>query len=115
MSNPMDNLDKIKQSLTRRNRAETRFRWYGRIAILIGLAAVILLFTDIISKGHGAFRVTYIQLDVHYDQDVIGVANMTDPAQLADGNWGAVPKNALRAKFSDVSGRRDKRKLYGLL
>ena len=56
MSKPVDNLDKIKQSLTRRNRAETRFRWYGRIAILIGLAAVIVLFTDIISKGHGAFR-----------------------------------------------------------
>ena len=115
MSKPVDNLDKIKQSLTRRNRAETRFRWYGRVAILIGLAAVIVLFTDIISKGHGAFQVTYIQLDVHYDQDIIGVANMTDPAQLADGNWDAVPKSALRSKFTDVSGRRDKRKLYALL
>ena len=111
----MDNLQKIQQSLTKRKRAESRFRWYGRIAIFIGLAAVMVLFTDIISKGHGAFQVTYIQLDVEYDQELIGVANMTDPAQLADGNWDAVPKAALRAKFTDVSGRRDKRKLYGLL
>ena len=111
----MDNLQKIQQSLTKRKRAESRFRWYGRIAIFIGLAAVTVLFTDIISKGHGAFQVTYIQLEVEYDQELIGVANMTDPAQLADGNWDAVPKAALRAKFTDVSGRRDKRKLYGLL
>ena len=111
----MDNLQKIQQSLTKRKRAESRFRWYGRIAIFIGLAAVMVLFTDIISKGHGAFQVTYIQLDVEYDQELIGVANMTDPAQLADGNWDAVHKAALRAKFTDVSGRRDKRKLYGLL
>ena len=111
----MDNLQKIQQSLTKRKRAESRFRWYGRIAIFIGLAAVMVLFTDIISKGHGAFQVTYIQLDVEYDQELIGVANMTDPAQLADGNWDAVPKAALRSKFTDVSGRRDKRKLYGLL
>ena len=111
----MDNLQKIQQSLTKRKRAESRFRWYGRIAIFIGLAAVMVLFTDIISKGHGAFQVSYIQLDVEYDQELIGVANMTDPAQLADGNWDAVPKAALRSKFTDVSGRRDKRKLYGLL
>ena len=111
----MDNLQKIQQSLTKRKRAESRFRWYGRIAIFIGLAAVMVLFTDIISKGHGAFQVSYIQLDVEYDQELIGVANMTDPAQLADGNWDAVPKAALRAKFTDVSGRRDKRKLYSLL
>jgi phosphate transport system permease protein len=115
MSKSMDNLQKIQQSLTKRKRAESRFRWYGRIAIFIGLAAVMVLFTDIISKGHGAFQVTYIQLDVEYDQELIGVANMTDPAQLADGNWDAVPKAALRAKFTDVSGRRDKRKLYSLL
>ncbi|MGB2045281.1 MAG: phosphate ABC transporter permease PstA [Porticoccaceae bacterium] len=111
----MDNLQKIQQSLTKRKRAESRFRWYGRIAIAIGLAAVMVLFTDIISKGHGAFQVTYIQLEVEYDQELIGVANMADPVQLADGNWGAIPKSALRAKFTDVSGRRDKRKLYGLL
>jgi phosphate transport system permease protein len=111
----MDNLDKIKHSLTKRNRAEKRFRWYGRLAIAIGLAAVIVLFTDIIGKGHGAFRITYIELDVHYDQDLIGVGNLTDPSQLADGNWDAVPKSALREKFSDVSSRRDKRRLYGLL
>ena len=69
MTEALNNLGKIKKSLSRRNRAERRFRWYGRMAVFIGLAAVMVLFTDIISKGHGAFRITYIELEVTYDQD----------------------------------------------
>lgn len=111
----MDNLPKIKRSLKRRSRSETRFRWYGRIAIILGLAAVFTLFVDIISKGHGAFKATYIQLEVHYDPKVIGINSLTDKSLLMQANWDAVPKQALRNSFSDVSGRRDKRKLYKLL
>lgn len=115
MSKPVNNLEKIRKSLSRRNRAEQRFRIYGLTAVLIGLTAVLLLFTDIVSKGHGAFRVTYIQLDITYDQELIGIDNLTDPQQLALANWQALPKVALRNQFPDVSGRRDKRSLYGLV
>ncbi|MDA8866566.1 phosphate ABC transporter permease PstA [Porticoccaceae bacterium] len=111
----MDNLPKIKRSLKRRSRSEGRFRWYGRIAIILGLAAVFTLFVDIISKGHGAFKATYIQLEVHYDPDVIGINSLTDKSLLMQANWDALPKQALRNRFSDVSGRRDKRKLYKLV
>jgi phosphate transport system permease protein len=111
----MDNLPKIKRSLKRRSRSETRFRWYGRIAIILGLAAVFTLFVDIISKGHGAFKATYIQLEVHYDPEVIGINSLTDKSLLMQANWDAVPKQALRNSFSDVSGRRDKHKLYKLV
>ena len=111
----MDNLPKIKRSLKRRSRSETRFRWYGRIAIILGLAAVFTLFVDIISKGHGAFKATYIQLEVHYDPEVIGINSLTDKSLLMQANWDAVPKQALRNRFSEVSGRRDKRKLYKLV
>ncbi|MDG1494257.1 MAG: phosphate ABC transporter permease PstA [Porticoccaceae bacterium] len=115
VNTPVNNLEKIRKSLGRRNRSEHLFRWYGRLAILIGLAAVTVLFTDIVSKGHGAFRISYMQLEVEYDQDLIGVDNLTDPEQLILGNWQAVPKQALRQQFPDVSGRSDKRKLYGLV
>jgi len=115
MSKSMDNLHKIKNSLKRRSRAEARFRWYGRVAILIGLAAVLLLFADIIGKGHGAFKATYIKLEVHYDRDLLGVTSLADTAQLMEANWDAVPKAALRERFADVSGRRNKRQLYKLL
>lgn len=111
----MDNLHKIKNSLKRRSRAETRFRWYGRFAILLGLTAVLLLFVDIVGKGHGAFRATYIQLDIHYDSELLGVQSLTDSSALAEANWDALPKIALRNQFSDVTSRRDKRKLYKLV
>jgi phosphate transport system permease protein len=115
MSNSMDNLQKIKSSLKRRSRSERRFRWYGRVAIIIGLAAVLALFVDIISKGHGAFKATYIQVDIHYDGDRLGVTSLADKSQLMQANWDALVKSALREKFSDVSGRRDKRQLYKLV
>ena len=111
----MDNLQKIKKSLKRRSRAEKRFRWYGRIAILLGLTAVLLLFVDIVGKGHGAFKATYIQLDIHYDSEKLGVSSLADPNELMQANWDALPKVALRNQFTDVKSRRDKRKLYGLI
>ncbi|HAZ79371.1 MAG TPA: phosphate ABC transporter permease PtsA [Porticoccaceae bacterium] len=115
MNNQSENLSRIQSSLKRRNRSEALFQWYGRTAIFIGLAAVAVLFFDIISKGHGAFRATYIKLDVHYDQSLIGIDNLADAAQLVDGNWAALSKAAIRGNFPDVSGRRDKRKLNKLL
>lgn len=115
MTESINHLEKIKKSLSRRNRAEKRFRWYGRTAIFIGLAAVLVLFTDIVNKGHGAFRITYIELEVTYDQDRIGVNNFTDPKELTRGNWEALSKTALRTEFPAVSGRSDKRELYGLI
>ena len=115
MNNRTNTLSKIQHSLTRRNRAEARFRWYGRCAIFIGLLAVAILFFDIISKGHGAFRATYINLDIHYDPELIGINNLADNEQLSAGNWQALSKTALRYKFPDVSGRQDKRRLSKLL
>jgi phosphate transport system permease protein len=115
MSKQIDNLAKIQYSLKSRNRSEARFRWYGRLAIFVGLAAVVTLFVDIIGKGHGAFQATYIKLDVHYDQQLIGIDNLTDAEQMVAGNWQALPKVALREKFPGVSGRSDKRRLNNLL
>lgn len=115
MSKQTENLIKIQHSLKRRNRSEARFRWYGRLAVFIGLAAVATLFFDIIGKGHGAFKATYFKLEVHYDQALIDIDNLTDTEQMIAGNWQALPKVALREKFPNVSGRSDKRRLNNLL
>lgn len=79
------------------------------------LACSCSTFFDIISKGHGAFRATYIKLDIHYDPELIGINNLADNEQLSAGNWQALSKTALRNKFPDVSGRQDKRRLSKLL
>ncbi|AML52677.1 phosphate ABC transporter permease PstA [Falsihalocynthiibacter arcticus] len=52
--------DRVKK----RNAAEKRFRYYGMAAISVGLLALIILVTSIVSNGAGAFRQTFITLNV---------------------------------------------------
>ena len=110
-----DNRALIKQSLKRRNRAERNFQWFGKLGVALGLAAVILLFVDIISKGSGAFRATYIQLEIEYDPDAIGVLDINDTEELIFANWQNFAKKSLRDLFPEVTKRGEKRKLNNLV
>ncbi len=105
----------IRKTLAKRYRAEKRFRLYGVIAILFGVSCVATLFVDIVGKGHGAFRQTYIQLHVNYDADILGVSDINDSQQVALANFSGLVKKSLRTTFTDVSGRREKRELYKLV
>jgi len=107
--------DRIRKTLAKRYRAEKRFRLYGIIAILFGVLCVATLFVDIIGKGHGAFRQTYIQLSVEYEADILGISDINDVQQLALANFSGVVKKSLRTRFTDVSGRKEKRQLYRLV
>lgn len=112
---PTDHSATIKASLKRRYRAETRFRWYGRIAIAFGLAAVLVLFVDIISKGHGAFKTTHIAVPIEYDLELLGVRDLNDDRQLALADWSALFKSGLRELLPEVSGRSQRRELYRMV
>ena len=107
--------ERIRKTLAKRYRAEKRFRLYGVMAILFGILCVATLFVDIIGKGHGAFRQTYIQLSVDYDADTLGIDDINDAQQLALANFAGVVKKSLRTRFTDVSGRKEKRQLYRLV
>ena len=106
---------KIQRGLKKRHRAERRFRIYGASAIIFGLMCVFLLFADIISKGHKAFILTYINLEVVYDQNALGVDDPTDDIQMSLGDFHGAVKAGLRNRFSDVSGRKSKRELYSII
>lgn len=105
LGDPHASARKVRQGLARRYNAERRFRYYGLAAILFGLGCVALLFADIVGKGHGAFRQTYLQLEVVYDKDVLGVSDVADSQQLAAADYSAVVKAALRERFGDVTER----------
>ena len=107
--------ERIRKTLAKRYRAEKRFRLYGVMAILFGVLCVATLFVDIIGKGHGAFRQTYIQLSVDYEADTLGIDDINDAQQLALANFSGVVKKSLRTRFTDVSGRKEKRQLYRLV
>jgi len=112
---PASREQKIQRGLKKRHRAERRFRIYGASAIIFGLMCVFLLFADIISKGHKAFLLTYINLEVVYDQDALGVDDPADAIQMSSGDFHGVVKAGLRNRFLDVNGRKNKRELYSII
>ena len=106
---------KIKESLAKRNRSERHFQWFGKLGVILGLAAVVLLFVDIISKGSGAFRATYIQLEIEYDPEVVGILDVNDKEEFIFANWQNLAKKSLRDLFPEVTKRGEKRKLNNLV
>ena len=102
-------LEIVNRGLSKRYRAERRFRFYGLLAILVSLLFLSLLFISIGANGYGALQQTYIKLNVFFDPDLLRQET------LATANYQGLVKQTLRSMFLDVKGRGDKRKLYGLV
>jgi phosphate transport system permease protein len=103
------------QRLLARQAREKRFRLYGLCAIALGLTFVSLLFISIISKGYSAFVQTHIALEVNLDPAVLGIDDPNDLQSIAAGNFDRVVRNAFRANFPEVKGRRALRALDKLI
>ena len=67
----------------RRNAAEARFKAYGMVAIGVGLLALVVLLTSIISNGRGAFYQTYITLQIELPSAVLDKTGTGLPEDLA--------------------------------
>ena len=102
-------LDIVNRGLTRRYRAERRFRFYGLMAIVVSLLFLSLLFFSIGARGYSALQQTFIKLDIYFDPDLLRQES------LANANYQGLVKKTMRSMFPDVKGRGDKRKLYGLV
>lgn len=114
-SSPSKTAELVQRSLNKRYRAEFRFRLYGIISICIGLLALAALFIKIVSEGHGAFTQTYMQLEVHFDRDVLDINDASDRQQLAVANYEGIARQALRERFPQAQSRSDIRKLNSLI
>ena len=105
----------VNAGLKRRRAAERRFRWYGLIAISLGLAFVVLMFANIIGKGYPAFWQTYIQVPIQFDAAVLDPDGKRDPQTLANADYAALVRTGMRQLFPSVQGRLELRALYGLV
>jgi phosphate transport system permease protein len=105
----------VAASIRRRNRAEARFRAYGLLAVLAGIAFVVFLFGTIVGQGASVFRQTYLQLPVFLDPDVIDPDGGRDPEVLLTADYQALVRSALRERFPEVEGRANLRELYALV
>ena len=86
MSNQTKQAEIVRSSLKGRYRKERRFRSYGILAIAIALGALVVLFADIIGKGHTGFLKTTITLDVEMDSEAMFLEDPTnsDEVRMAD-------------------------------
>ncbi len=101
--------------LQRRYAAERRFRFYGALAIVAAISVLALLLFSIISKGYTAFWQTEVALEITFDASIIDPDNTRDPEVLAFADYQSLVRTSIRERFPDVSGRRDRRKLNGLI
>jgi phosphate transport system permease protein len=100
--------------LKRRNRSEKRFQWAGRLSIGFGVLCVLFLFSDIIGKGMGAFTQTYIDVEITFDEELLGLSPQSTVQEIKAASFGSFFKRSLREKYPQFVGRKQKRQLYGM-
>ncbi|NRF23764.1 phosphate ABC transporter permease PstA [Vibrio coralliilyticus] len=94
---------KVRQSLIKRNKSERRFQCYGILSIISAVSFLAILLVAIVTAGLGAFTITEIKMSY-----VINDKTQSDsPTKLI--------RDRLKADFSSVESRSERRKLYQLL
>lgn len=93
--------------LRKRYRTERVFKGLGLAAILVSVGFLVLLLSTIVWKGLPAF--TYNFATIPFDFSAV------DKANLAKADFDAVVRQAIRARFPEVTSRGDRRLLGSLL
>lgn len=101
--------------LKKRYGKEIRFRWWGRAAIGIALAALIWLLTSLVGTGYTAFRQHFMTLEVTLTESIIDPSGARDKETLRGANFRKIIQETMYAQYPEVSGRTDKRALFGLI
>jgi len=101
--------DLSAKRVRRRYAAEARFQAYGLAAIFIAVAVLVSLLGSIIFQGLPAFSQYKVTLDVEIPADEVDADN------LRGANFQALARRALYDRFPNVTARRDKRELAGVL
>ena len=102
-------------ALKKRNAAEKRFQWAGRISIAFGIACVLFLFTDIFSKGISAFTQTYVDVEITFDADQLQLTPQSTEKEIKAASFGSFFKKSLREQYPEITDRKAKRMLYALI
>jgi phosphate transport system permease protein len=99
----------VNRGLKKRYAAERRFKAFGKVAVIVSLIFLFILFSSIIAKGYSAFFQTYIQLNIYIDPEKM------DDGNLSSANYQGMVKDSILSEFPDVSGRAEKQKLFALV
>jgi phosphate transport system permease protein len=95
--------EKIIQLRKKRSAADRRFKTYGLIATLMGMAILFFLLFTIFSKGYSYFQKTVIELDVTYDQETLKITPNATYEEQVEAKFFKVKKNAIANALPDLS------------
>ncbi|NBX04268.1 MAG: DUF3333 domain-containing protein, partial [Alphaproteobacteria bacterium] len=101
--------------LKMRERAENRFRWYGRAALIIALTLLVFLLGSIFSNGYLGFVQTQIKLPVTFDAKILELENNGNPFDTSPSAYLRLTRESLKTQFPEAVERPERRKLYALL
>jgi len=110
----MNNIQQVRHSLDKRYAREKRFRLYGILAISTSFLFLLILLTDITAKAWPAFTQTWVQIEVNFHPENIGVDEVTEE-KARQGKFRAALKKNLYAQFPDVKKRKQKKALSQLV
>ena len=99
----------------KRQRAETRFIWYGRSALGTAVFLIVLLVGSILSNGYYGFLQTNIRIPVVFDAAILEVQPGDDLTNTSPSAYLRLAHEALKTQFPEVSERKDRRELYEML
>ncbi len=105
----------VARGLAKRQAAERRFRMYGLAAISTAVLVLALLLGSIIYNGYSAFWQTEMGLEITLDPAEIDPEGTGDPAVIGKANYQGLIRGKLRELFPDVTERRERRQLNGLI
>ncbi|HNP27379.1 MAG TPA: DUF3333 domain-containing protein, partial [Nitrosomonas sp.] len=92
-------IDLVNASLAKRHASEKLFQRLGLLSLLMGLTFLFILFFSIISKGYTAFQQTFIQLEIDFDAQSLGVEATSVPEILSSADYGGLVKKSMREMF----------------
>lgn len=106
--------EKVELGLKARRAAETRFRAYGMASVFFGLLCLVVLFSDIISKGASAFTQTTMETTILLDSDYLSINPQSTADDIRFANFEGLIKKHF-AKAVKPKGRKGKRELFKLI
>ncbi len=92
-----------------RHNAETIFKLSGLTAIVCAIGFLVFMVGSIAWTGSGALRESHVQLSIDLGPEKV------DPSNVEAASYQTIVRDALKERFPEVTNRRDRRKLYGLL
>jgi len=102
-------------NIKRRYAKERRFQAYGIAALSFAILMLAMLIVTIVGSGWSAFWQHEVQLNVSLDAKTLKLGDAPDANALAKARYRRVVRNSLKSEFPAVKGRKERRKLYGLV